>query len=93
MFIVKSLICFLDSTRALELLGYIDPGTGSLVFQAIAASLISGALFVRGAAIESFGCSRVALRVKSQPDVTPWLADDDDDLNVEVPIEVPRNAA
>jgi hypothetical protein len=91
MLVVKSLICFLDSVRALKLLGYIDPGTGSLVFQAIAASLISGALFVRGARDRIIWLFTGGWRVKPQPDVT--TLPDATDLTVEVSLEAPRNAA
>ena len=49
MLVVKSLVWISHSVSTLKLLGYIDPSTGSLVFQAIAASIISGALFVRAA--------------------------------------------
>lgn len=48
-------ILFADHrTELVTLLAYIDPGTGSLAFQALAATLLSGALFfkaLRGAVI------------------------------------------
>ncbi len=35
--------------RDIGLLGYIDPGTGSMIFQVLAATLISAGLFFKGA--------------------------------------------
>jgi hypothetical protein len=39
----------LTSNVGLSLLGYIDPGTGSMIFQVLAATLISAGLFFKGA--------------------------------------------
>jgi hypothetical protein len=36
-------------TAKSALLGYIDPGTGSLIFQVVAASVVSAGLFFKGA--------------------------------------------
>jgi hypothetical protein len=36
------------NANLISLLGYIDPGTGSLVFQVVAASLVSAGLFFKG---------------------------------------------
>ena len=91
MFIAKSLAYVLGNPGSLRLLSYIDPSTGSLVFQAIAASIISGALFVRGIR------DRIAWLVmggwrKQQPD-SAAPSDADNDSNQDMGNETRRNAA
>ncbi|HZZ30288.1 MAG TPA: hypothetical protein VFE46_19980 [Pirellulales bacterium] len=46
--VLQMLVAPAHSHLAISLLAYIDPSTGSLVFQVIAASVISAGLFVTG---------------------------------------------
>jgi hypothetical protein len=92
MLIVISLICFLGNPESLRLLAYIDPSTGSLVFQAIAASVISGALFFRGIRDRIAWVITGGWRAKPQSD-SAALSDTDNDLNHDAVNETHRNAA
>jgi hypothetical protein len=89
---VQSLAGISHLVSTLKLLGYIDPSTGSLVFQAIAASILSGALFVRGARDRIVWLITGGWRVKPQSKSTALL-DARNDSNPNVLDEISRNAA
>lgn len=92
MLIVKSLVCCWGNSGSLRLLSYIDPSTGSLVFQAIAASVVSGALFVRGIRDRITWVITGGWRAKQQSD-SAALSDTDNNLNHDADNETHRNAA
>ena len=92
MIIVQSLVAVHGSASALKLLGYIDPGTGSLVFQAIAASIISGALFVRSVRDRIIWLITGGWRAKHQAESTV-LSGAGNSSNDAAPNETSRKAA
>jgi len=48
------------------IIGYIDPGTGSMVFQVLAAAILSAGLFFRGLRTAIVGALAHVLRIKSK---------------------------
>jgi hypothetical protein len=46
--VLKTLVSHVHAFHANAILAYIDPSTGSLIFQVLAASAISAGLFVKG---------------------------------------------
>ena len=58
------------------IIGYIDPGTGSMVFQVLAAAILSAGLFFRGLRTAIVGALARVLHIKSESAEPEVIIDD-----------------
>ena len=70
---VAVLLALISTAGRNFILAYIDPGTGSMVFQVLAAAILSAGFFFRGLRTAIVGAIARVLHIKSEsaePDVT-----------------------
>jgi hypothetical protein len=69
--VLKTLISHVHACHASAILAYIDPSTGSLIFQVLAASAISAGLFVKGLRERIAWLITGGWRTKAPPEPAP----------------------